>query len=106
MERGQRVRKKMAAYVIAQINAINAERYPEYTAQVPATIAKYGGRFIARGGNAEVLEGSLSLPQRLVIIEFPSREAAKAWWSSEEYGPLKALRQEISDGTLFLVDGV
>ncbi len=96
----------MAAYIIAQINAINAERYPEYTAQVPATIAKHGGRFIARGGNAEVLEGNLPLPQRLVIIEFPSREAAKAWWADDAYEPLKALRQSISDGTLFLVDGV
>jgi uncharacterized protein (DUF1330 family) len=96
----------MTAYVIAQINAINRERYPEYTAQVPATIAKHGGRFIARGGNAEVLEGTLPLPQRLVIIEFPSAEAAKAWWSSEEYEPLNALRQANSEGTLFLVDGV
>jgi uncharacterized protein (DUF1330 family) len=96
----------MAAYIIAQINAINAGRYPEYTAQVPATIAKHGGRFIARGGNAKVLEGNLPLPQRLVIIEFPSREAAEAWWSSEEYEPLKALRQANSEGTLFLVDGV
>ena len=96
----------MAAYVIAQVNVSNPERYPEYTAQVPPTIAKHGGRFIARGGNAEVLEGILPLPQRLVIIEFPKREAAKAWWSSEEYEPLKALRQENSEGTLFLVDGI
>jgi uncharacterized protein (DUF1330 family) len=96
----------MTAYIIAQVNAINAERYPEYTAQVPATIAKHGGKFIARGGNAQVLEGNLPLPQRLVIIEFPSAKAAKAWWSSEEYEPLKALRQANSEGTLFLVDGV
>ncbi len=95
----------MAAYVIAQVDITDPERYQDYIKMVPATVAQYGGTFIARGGNAEVLEGDRQLPQRLVIIEFENRERAKAWWASEEYRDAKALRQATSNGTLFLVDG-
>ncbi|MDQ6603482.1 MAG: DUF1330 domain-containing protein [Chloroflexota bacterium] len=95
----------MAAYVIAQVDVTDPERYQDYIKMVPATVAQYGGTFIARGGNAEVLEGDRQLPQRLVIIEFENRERAKAWWASEEYRDAKALRQATSNGTLFLVDG-
>ncbi len=95
----------MAAYVIAQVDVNDPERYQDYIKMVPATVAQYGGTFIARGGNAEVLEGNRQLPQRLVIIEFENRERAKAWWASEEYRDAKALRQATSNGTLFLVDG-
>ena len=95
----------MAAYVIAQVDINDPERYAEYRKMVPASIEAYGGKFIARGGNAEVLEGDKQLPQRLVIIEFASMERAKAWWASDEYREAKALRQATSNGTLFLVDG-
>ena len=96
----------MAAYVIAQVDIKDPERYAEYIKMVPATVTQYGGKFIARGGNAEVLEGEKKLPQRLVIIEFESMERAKAWWASDEYREAKALRQATSNGTLFLVDGM
>lgn len=96
----------MTAYIIAQVDIHDPERYKDYIAMVPATVAHYGGTFIARGGLAEVLEGDKPLPQRLVIIEFPSLEQAKAWWDSDEYRPARDLRQGTSNGTLFLVDGV
>ncbi len=95
----------MVAYVIAQVDINDPERYQDYIKMVPATVTQYGGTFIARGGNAEVLEGDKQLPQRLVIIEFPSIERAKAWWASEEYRDAKTLRQAASNGTLFLVEG-
>ncbi len=95
----------MTAYVIAQVDVHDPERYVEYRTMVPASVEKFGGRFIARGGQAEVLEGEKQLPQRLVIIEFASMERAKAWWASEEYREAKALRQATSNGTLFLVEG-
>ncbi len=95
----------MAAYVIAQVDINDPERYVAYTQMVPAIVAQYGGAFIARAGAAEVLEGDKQLPQRLVIIEFPSMERAKAWWASEEYRDAKALRQATSNGTLFLIEG-
>ena len=62
----------MAAYVLAEIEITNPEGYKEYTAAVPATIAKYGGRFLVRGGNAEVLEGEWPAGRRRVVLEFPS----------------------------------
>lgn len=95
----------MAAYVIAQVDVHDPERYVGYTKMVPASLAQYGGKFIARAGRTEVLEGDKTLPQRLVLIEFPSYERAKAWWDSEEYRAAKELRQATSNGTLFLIEG-
>src|SRR5258705_8888324 len=72
-----------AAYVIAEIEITNPEGYKEYTTLVPATIQEHGGRFLARGGKTEVLEGEWP-ERRRVIIEFPSWEAARKWWGSPE----------------------
>jgi uncharacterized protein (DUF1330 family) len=94
----------MAAYVIAEIEITDPERYKAYTQAVPATIAAYGGRFIVRGGAAEVLEGEWP-GQRRVILEFPSVEAARAWWDSPEYEGLKAKRKAASKGRLILLEG-
>ena len=95
----------MAAYVLAEIEITNPDGYKEYTKNVPATIAKYGGRFLVRGGATEALEGEW--PQRRrVLIEFPSLEAAKTWWDSPEYEKPKALRRANSTGRLLLLEGV
>lgn len=94
----------MAAYVLAEIEITNPEGYKEYTANVPATITQYGGRFLTRGGPVEVLEGEW--PQRRrVLIEFPSMEAAKRWWDSPEYAKPKAMRRANSKGRLLLLEG-
>jgi uncharacterized protein (DUF1330 family) len=95
----------MAAYVVANVRVEDAERYQEYRSRVPATVERYGGRFLVRGGRAEPLEGSYE-PERVVILEFPSYEQAKAWHESEEYRPLLELRQATSTGDLILVEGV
>jgi uncharacterized protein (DUF1330 family) len=96
----------MAAYVFANIRQITDQgAYDEYRAQVLATITRYDGRFLARAGRAEVLEGDAEAG-RVVVIEFPSYEQAKAWYDSDEYRPLVELRQRASDGELILVDGV
>ncbi|HET7401247.1 MAG TPA: DUF1330 domain-containing protein [Usitatibacter sp.] len=94
----------MAAYVLAEIEITNPDGYREYTAIVPATIAKYGGRFLVRGGAAEALEGDW--PQRRrVLLEFPSMQAAKQWFDSPEYEKPKAMRQAASNGRLLLMEG-
>ena len=94
----------MAAYVLAEIEITNPEGYKEYTTQVPATIAKYGGRFLVRGGASEALEGEW--PQRRrVMLEFPSMQAARDWWSSPDYEKPKAMRQAASRGRLLLMEG-
>jgi uncharacterized protein (DUF1330 family) len=95
----------MKAYVIADVNIKDAEHYPEYTSQVLATIEKHGGRFIARGGSCDVLEGKWK-PNRIVIIEFPDMESLKRWYTSGEYAPLIKLRQRYSEGSLICVQGV
>lgn len=94
----------MTAYVIAEVEITDPERYKPYTELVPATIALYGGRFLVRGGTAEVLEGEWP-PRRRVVIEFPSMDAARAWWDSREYEKPKAMRRAASHGRLILLEG-
>jgi uncharacterized protein (DUF1330 family) len=95
----------MSAYIIAQIEITDAERYAEYVKQVPATIAKFGGRYLARGGRSEALEGRLT-GRRIAIVEFDSYEHAKDWYESDDYSGPKALRQGASISSLVLVDGL
>ena len=95
----------MSAYLIVDIDIHDAAGLEEYRNQVPATLTKYGGRFIVRGGKFEKLEGHWQ-PKRLVLLEFPSVEQAKRWYDSEEYRPLKAMRLKASSGSLILVEGV
>jgi uncharacterized protein (DUF1330 family) len=77
----------------------------EYKKLSPATVAQYGGRFLARGGALEVLEGAWQ-PKRLVILEFPSLAQAKAWVNSAEYAPARRVRQQASRSNLVVVEGV
>lgn len=95
----------MAAYVIANIHVTDAERYEAYKVQAAASIAEHGGRYLARGGKHEVLEGHWS-PHRLVILEFGTYEAAIAWYESQEYDAPKDLRQKIAVSEIVVVDGM
>ena len=95
----------MPAYIIADIEITDPDRYTGYTKTVGATVAQYGGRFLARGGRAEKLDGARE-PGRIVVIEFPSVERARAWWDSDEYRGLKAIRRSASVGELIMVEGV
>ena len=95
----------MAAYVIADVNVTDPALYEDYKKMVPATVQKYGGRFAARGGAVGSKEGGWS-PARLVILEFPSMESARAWYHSPEYAPALALRLRAANAKLILVEGV
>ena len=94
----------MAAYVIGEVDVMDPAAYEEYRKQVGAVVTKYGGRFIARGGKVEALEGGWS-PKRLVLLEFPSMEQALKWYRSPEYAPLIKLRQKASRGRLVAIEG-
>jgi uncharacterized protein (DUF1330 family) len=94
----------MAAYLIGDIEVTDAALYDDYRKQVAATVQKYGGRFVVRGGTVQPLEGGWS-PKRLVLLEFPSMEQAQKWYRSSEYAPLITLRQRASRGKLVLVEG-
>ena len=95
----------MPAYVVLNVEVTDAGRYPGYSKVAGPTVAQYGGTYLVRGGNAEKLEGTLD-PKRFVIIEFPSYDQAKAWWSSAEYREPKAIRQSCSTSDVILVEGV
>ena len=95
----------MPAYVIANVTVKDPVRYEDYRRLVSPTLEKFGGRFIARGGKTEILEGDWR-PQRLVILEFPSMDQARAWWNSPEYREAKLIRQATSEGTLLILEGV
>ena len=94
----------MAAYVLNDMEITDPALFEEYKLLSPATVAQYGGRFLARGGRTETLEGDWS-PRRLVIIEFPSVEQARAWADSPEYAPAKRLRQRASKSNLIVIEG-
>jgi uncharacterized protein (DUF1330 family) len=95
----------MTAYVINDMEITDPAVFEEYKKLSPATVAKYGGRFLSRGGATEMLEGSW-LPKRIVILEFPSMAQAKAWADSPEYAPAKRVRQRSSKSNLIVTEGV
>lgn len=95
----------MRAYVLVDVTVEDPERYARYRELTPPSIAAYGGRFLVRGGTTERLEGSWS-PNRMVIVEFPSVERARAWWDSPEYAPARALRQASARTEMILVEGL
>ncbi len=95
----------MAAYVVADIEITDPKAYEEYRAKVPALIAKYGGRYIVRGGKVEPLEGGWQ-PKRLAVLEFPTLDQALKFYRSEEYAPLIKLRQSASRGRMVVVEGL
>jgi uncharacterized protein (DUF1330 family) len=95
----------MPAYVIADVATIDQALMDEYRQQVPGTLAKYGGRFLVRGGAHETVEGTWK-PTRLVVLEFPSMDDARRWYDSEEYTGPKALRMRAARTDVVLVEGV
>ena len=95
----------MPAYVIVNIEVIEPQRYQKYIEVAPKSIASFGGRYLARGGRAERLEGDWE-PKRFVVLEFPTYERAREWWASEEYAGAKALRQASARASMILVEGL
>ncbi len=94
----------MAAYVIADVQITDSERYKDYTAHTPASIAQHGGRWVVRGGASQVLEGDWN-PGRIVVIEFPSVDAALQWFNSDDYQELAAIRRNASTARILVVEG-
>ncbi len=95
----------MTAYVIADIEVIDAARYEEYKKLAAPTVAAHGGKYIVRGGPAEVLEGPWS-PGRVVVLQFDSVERAREWWKSDIYDSAKGIRHLSAKSKLILVEGI
>ena len=95
----------MAVYLIASVDVQDSEGYEEYRRRVPSTIAEHGGRYLARGGATEVLEGAWP-PGRCVIVEFPDLGSFTAWWSSPEYAELRAIRERTANSQVVVTQGL
>jgi len=91
-------------YVIAQVDIHDPDSYAEYRKHTPASVAEFGGQFLVRGGAMESIEGDAPRP-RIVVIEFPSLEQAKAWYNSPGYQKIVGIRQAASEGSVFVVEG-
>ena len=94
----------MPAYIIARVEVTDPMRYRDYTNVTPGVIARYGGKFIVRGGQVVTLEGPVE-SRRLVVIEFPSLEQAQAFYHSEEYSKAKTLRAGAAEGQFLAIQG-
>ena len=94
----------MTAYLVVTETVTNQTMFEEYRKEVPATLAPFGGQFAVRGGNLTVVEGAWPHP-RLVIIEFPSRQAAEDWYKSEAYQKVIGLRLKSTISNMVIVDG-
>ena len=95
----------MSAFVIVDITITDPVGYEEYKRLAAPTVAFYGGRYIARGGRTETLEGNW-IPNRLVILEFPSMERAKKWLCSTEYSRPRQLRHKTATTNMVVVEGI
>ena len=95
----------MAAYIIVEVEVKDPVKYEDYKKLTPGSLEAYGGKFIVRGGKAELIEGEKE-PERIVILEFESSEKAKAWWNSPEYSEAKKLRHATANSRMILVEGI
>jgi uncharacterized protein (DUF1330 family) len=95
----------MSAYVIVDIAITDPEGYGRYKAMAAETVGRYGGRYLARGGRTEILEGDWK-PGRVVILEFDSIARARQWLESPEYRDARRLRQQTARTNMVVVEGV
>ncbi|HUF18149.1 MAG TPA: DUF1330 domain-containing protein [Thermoanaerobaculia bacterium] len=95
----------MAAYILVDIDVLDAERYEDYKRLASASIAAHGGRYLVRGGAVEILDGEWK-PNRFVVLEFPSVEQAKGWRSSPEYAVAKKIRDSCARARMIVVEGI
>ena len=94
----------MPAYLIADVEVTDPAKYEDYRKLTPGAIAKFGGKFVARGGQTSVLEGDWR-PHRVVIIEFPSFEQAKNFYTSVEYTAARRARSGAANARMIVVEG-
>jgi len=94
----------MAAYVIVQVQVTDWDKFKKYLKETPRTIVRYGGRYVARGGETAILEGE-EQTKRVVLIEFPSLQKAKEWYYSDEYKQIKILRAGAAIWSLIAIEG-
>ena len=95
----------MSYYLIVRVKVNNPEGYASYTALTPDIVAAHGGRFLARCPSPVTLEGPQE-DQRVVLVEFPDEQHARAFYDSAEYQAAKAIREPFSEAQFLMVPGV
>ena len=95
----------MAAYVISEVDVRDPQGFETYRSLAAPTIARYGGRYLVRGGAAVLAEGS-SEPNTIIVVEFPSMQRLREWYASPEYAEALKVRQTAIDRRLIFVEGV
>ena len=96
----------MAVYMVVDTKIKNPEAYEEYKIKAKPIVESYGGEYLARGGYTSVPENELWTPTRLVVVRFPSRQNAEDFLSSDEYAPVKAIRNKNAETTMCIIDGI
>lgn len=94
----------MAAYLVVRVQVTDAEQYEKYKALTPDAVAAHGGRFVARGGETEVLEGPAE-DRRVVLIEFPSMDNARAFYNSAAYTAARSVRAGAATMEILAISG-
>ena len=92
----------MTVYVVSRVDIADPELMAGYMKAAPATVEAHGGRYIVRTGNIEAIEGEANC-DRVVVLEFPTREQALAWYNSDDYRPLRDIRWQASKATILLL---
>ena len=95
----------MSAYLLANITVNNPENYKEYVSKVKSVVEKFGGEYLVRGGEMNIIEGDWP-NERNIVIKFPSRENAIEWYNSEEYKPISQIRHDNAVSNSVIVDGI
>jgi uncharacterized protein (DUF1330 family) len=95
----------MAAYVLSEVEVLDEELAGRYRALAEASIAQYGGHYLVRGAAPEVVEGDWPPAQRMVIVEFPTMERARRWYTSPAYAKALAVRGQALTRRLLFVEG-
>ena len=94
----------MPVYVVIDIEVLNRGSYAEYVEKVAPIVKKYGGRYLARGGQITALGGGWR-PERMILLEFESLERVQAWLKSPEYAEVAPLRERSTVSRAIVVEG-
>jgi uncharacterized protein (DUF1330 family) len=96
----------MAAYVISEIGHVrDPSGFERYRTIAAKTIAAYGGRYLVRGGAADLVEGGPP-PKNAIVVEFPTMERLRKWYASPEYAQALKMREAAFDRRLIFIEGV
>ena len=93
-------------YLVVDVKIHDADAYPKYKEKVKPLIESYGGEYLSRGGEINVLEKELWKPTRMVLVKFPDKESAMNWYNCEEYQLVKQIRIDNATSTSFFIEGI